>query len=154
MDRRDPESGIFIPECVPPEEGGTSEDGKVLYRREQCHKATKYCWCVEQETGIPIPGISTYNVMPDCDKAKIFKGTHGRGPTSSLLDLHGFLCRFSCVDVLDSVCMPMNSHMNMVSGSSFNTGCPHLQKKSFLQELLDQLSTQMVEHAMNNSGRR
>ena len=65
-----------IPECVAPEDGGTTSDGRVLYRREQCHKATKYCWCVDQETGVPIPGLSTHGVMPDCDniKSKVFKG--------------------------------------------------------------------------------
>ena len=35
-DRLEPEGRIFIPEC--------SEEG--LYRREQCHTATGYCWYV------------------------------------------------------------------------------------------------------------
>ena len=67
-DRTDPESRIFIPECV----------GEGKYRQEQCHKSTGYCWCVDSTTGKPIPGTSTHNVMPDCNKARPreFKGKH------------------------------------------------------------------------------
>ncbi|KAK2193244.1 hypothetical protein NP493_16g05015 [Ridgeia piscesae] len=66
MDRADPEGGIFIPECL--------ENG--LYRNEQCHKSTGYCWCVDQNTGKPIPGTSTQHVTPKCDerKQREFKG--------------------------------------------------------------------------------
>ena len=76
LDRRDPESGIFVPKCVPPEEAGEGADGRVLYRRAQCHKSTGYCWCVEQESGTPIPRTSTHNIMPDCEniRVRLFKG--------------------------------------------------------------------------------
>ncbi|XP_056021674.1 SPARC-related modular calcium-binding protein 1-like isoform X6 [Ostrea edulis] len=40
----DPNGGIYIPQCT--------SDGK--YNIVQCHK---YCWCVNQDTGIPLKGI-------------------------------------------------------------------------------------------------
>ena len=66
-DRSDPDGHIFIPVC---QRGGT------LYRAAQCHAATGYCWCVDQHTGIPIPGFSTRNVTPNCTQLNIntFKG--------------------------------------------------------------------------------
>ena len=66
MDRADPEGGIFIPECL----------ANGLYRNEQCHKSTGYCWCVDQNSGKPIPGTSTQHVTPKCDerKQREFKG--------------------------------------------------------------------------------
>ncbi|KAI0211466.1 hypothetical protein LSAT2_003687 [Lamellibrachia satsuma] len=95
MDRADPEGGIFIPECV----------GNGLYRNDQCHKSTGYCWCVDQNSGKPIPGTSTQHVTPECDerKQREFKG------------------------------------------------CPYPQPKQFLTQILDRLSTEMVEFANNAS---
>lgn len=59
LDRVDPEGHIFVPECE-------SSSGGVLFRRAQCHNSTGYCWCVDERSGIPIPGISTHNATPDC----------------------------------------------------------------------------------------
>ena len=89
MDRSDPESGIFIPECVQPEEEGTGDGGQVLFRQAQCHKSTGYCWCVDQETGMPIQGTSTHQVMPDCNniRTQVFKGT-----TQSQQPMYGRYC--------------------------------------------------------------
>ncbi|XP_064600640.1 SPARC-related modular calcium-binding protein 1-like isoform X3 [Liolophura sinensis] len=57
MDREDPEGKIFIPSC--------SKDG--IYTKAQCHTSTEYCWCVDEKTGKPKPGTSTYKVKPNCD---------------------------------------------------------------------------------------
>ena len=67
LDRVDPEGHIFVPEC---------DQGGVLFRRAQCHNSTGYCWCVDQLTGMPIPGISTHNATPDCSdlNTRRFKG--------------------------------------------------------------------------------
>jgi len=67
LDRADPEGHIFIPVC---------QRGGSLYRAAQCHAATGYCWCVDENTGIPIPGFSTRNVTPNCTQLNIktFKG--------------------------------------------------------------------------------
>lgn len=66
MDRADPEGHIFIPDC----------DTNGLFKRAQCHNSTGYCWCVDEKTGVPIPGISTHNITPDCTdvKTKRLKG--------------------------------------------------------------------------------
>ena len=68
LDRADPEGHIFIPVC---QRGSAS-----LYRTAQCHAATGYCWCVDEITGIPIPGFSTRDVTPNCTQLNIktFKG--------------------------------------------------------------------------------
>jgi len=68
LDRADPEGHIFIPVC---------QRGGSLYQAAQCHAATGYCWCVDENTGIPIPGFSTRNVTPNCTQLNIktFKGT-------------------------------------------------------------------------------
>lgn len=55
-----PKAGIFIPKCTP--------EGK--WARAQCHEATSYCWCVEEDSGRPISGTSTHGVQPTCDFEK------------------------------------------------------------------------------------
>jgi len=67
LDRADPEGHIFIPVC---------QRGGALYRAAQCHGATGYCWCVDENNGIPIPGFSTRNITPNCTQLNIntFKG--------------------------------------------------------------------------------
>uniref|UniRef100_A0A3B3CPV4 SPARC related modular calcium binding 1 n=1 Tax=Oryzias melastigma TaxID=30732 RepID=A0A3B3CPV4_ORYME len=55
------EQDVFIPDCG---SGG-------LYRPVQCHQSTGYCWCVQEETGRPIPGSSTRYRTPDCDGARV-----------------------------------------------------------------------------------
>ena len=40
--------GRFIPRC----------DSDGLYERKQCHGSIGSCWCVNVETGDPIPGTS------------------------------------------------------------------------------------------------
>lgn len=61
----DPENGIFVPECETPER----------YRKEQCHGGrrageTRFCWCVDQKTGSPIPGTSVQDRRPNCTNIK------------------------------------------------------------------------------------
>ncbi|PVD26631.1 hypothetical protein C0Q70_14309 [Pomacea canaliculata] len=54
--REEPEANIYIPRC----------QSNGLWLQAQCHEATEYCWCVEEDTGIPIPGTSTFKVEPNC----------------------------------------------------------------------------------------
>ena len=54
--REEPQANIYIPRC--------QDNG--LWRQAQCHEATQYCWCVHVESGIPIPGIATHRVEPNC----------------------------------------------------------------------------------------
>ncbi|XP_067680108.1 SPARC-related modular calcium-binding protein 1-like isoform X16 [Haliotis asinina] len=56
QDSQEPNANIYIPRC--------QEDGK--WSKAQCHEATQYCWCVEEATGMPIPGTSTHAVEPNC----------------------------------------------------------------------------------------
>ena len=72
-DRNDPDSRIFVPECV---HGG-------LYRKEQCHKHTGYCFCVDERTGVPIPGYSTHNQQPDCSQARAERVLDGKSGACS-----------------------------------------------------------------------
>ncbi|KAG5677833.1 hypothetical protein PVAND_007556 [Polypedilum vanderplanki] len=48
---------LFLPECTP--------DGR--YMRVQCYRSTGYCWCVNEDTGKPIPGTSLKDKRPTCD---------------------------------------------------------------------------------------
>ncbi len=57
LDRLNPSSHVFIPECL------TSGH----FASAQCHEVTGYCWCVNDVTGRPIPGTSTQHVLPDCE---------------------------------------------------------------------------------------
>ena len=52
---------IFIPVC--------QEDGK--FRPEQCHEATNYCWCVDPDSGSPVPGTSVFNAHPRCQTTTV-----------------------------------------------------------------------------------
>ncbi|XP_070181963.1 SPARC-related modular calcium-binding protein 1-like isoform X12 [Littorina saxatilis] len=54
--REEPTANIYIPRC--------QDNG--LWSQAQCHEATQYCWCVSEDSGIPIPGIATYRVEPNC----------------------------------------------------------------------------------------
>lgn len=54
---QDPDGGTFIPACT--------DEGK--WSRAQCHKSSQFCWCVDENTGSPIPGTSTHKIQPDCD---------------------------------------------------------------------------------------
>lgn len=54
--REEPTANIYIPRC----------QSSGLWRQAQCHEATQYCWCVSEDTGVPIPGTSTYKVEPNC----------------------------------------------------------------------------------------
>lgn len=56
-DMENPTAAIFIPRC--------QENG--LWAKGQCHTGTNYCWCVDENTGKPIPRSATYNVDPKCD---------------------------------------------------------------------------------------
>ena len=58
LDKLEPEGHVFIPSCL-----ATGE-----YAPAQCHTSTGYCWCVDDVTGRPIPGTSTHDVTPNCDK--------------------------------------------------------------------------------------
>ncbi|BFZ07410.1 hypothetical protein BsWGS_10449 [Bradybaena similaris] len=53
---QEPNAKHYIPTCTP--------DG--LWEKAQCHQSTGYCWCVKEDTGIPIPGTATYRVKPNC----------------------------------------------------------------------------------------
>ncbi|KAI5729773.1 hypothetical protein M8J76_006479 [Diaphorina citri] len=48
---------MYVPECT--------LDGR--YKRVQCYNSTGYCWCVEEDTGKPIPGTSVKDSNPKCD---------------------------------------------------------------------------------------
>ncbi|XP_060072241.1 SPARC-related modular calcium-binding protein 1-like isoform X2 [Ylistrum balloti] len=68
---QDPDGGTFIPACT--------DEGK--WNRAQCHKSSQFCWCVDENTGSPIPGTSTHKIQPTCDmeseremKVRIFTG--------------------------------------------------------------------------------
>jgi len=50
-------SEFYVPECAP--------DGR--YQTIQCYKITGYCWCVDEESGKPIPGTSVKDQVPKCD---------------------------------------------------------------------------------------
>uniref|UniRef100_A0A8D8PQ46 SPARC-related modular calcium-binding protein 1 n=2 Tax=Cacopsylla melanoneura TaxID=428564 RepID=A0A8D8PQ46_9HEMI len=50
---------MYVPECT--------LDGR--YKRVQCYNSTGYCWCVEEDTGKPIPGTSVKDSNPKCDIA-------------------------------------------------------------------------------------
>ncbi len=56
---RQPSSGVYIPKCK----------GDGTYAEVQCHKATNYCWCVNQE-GKPIPGSSVRGKQINCRTTK------------------------------------------------------------------------------------
>ncbi|XP_060563303.1 SPARC-related modular calcium-binding protein 1-like isoform X13 [Ruditapes philippinarum] len=57
QEKDNPKAGIFVPKCTP--------EGK--WSRAQCHDATGYCWCVEENSGRPITGTSTHGEHPKCD---------------------------------------------------------------------------------------
>ena len=63
----EPLANVYIPRCL--------EDGR--WRQSQCHNATRYCWCVEEDSGIPIPGMATYNVEPNCTVKKVDRKMKG-----------------------------------------------------------------------------
>ncbi|XP_058254641.1 SPARC-related modular calcium-binding protein 1 isoform X5 [Hemibagrus wyckioides] len=54
--RQNPKEDIFVPDCGP----------HGLFKPVQCHQSTGYCWCVQVETGRPIPGTSTRYKKPEC----------------------------------------------------------------------------------------
>jgi len=93
LDAADPEGHIFIPVCE--ERGG----GGALYAAAQCHAATGYCWCVDRQTGVPIPGLATRNVTPNCTQldTDTFRGTT-RSPTYRSR-AHSVLCVFAVLAV-------------------------------------------------------
>lgn len=74
-EKNHPDGQIFVPECV---EGG-------LYKKDQCHKYTGYCWCVDERTGKPIPGYSTRHKPPDCSQAKPERELKGQGQSAKAL---------------------------------------------------------------------
>uniref|UniRef100_A0A674IHU2 SPARC related modular calcium binding 1 n=1 Tax=Terrapene triunguis TaxID=2587831 RepID=A0A674IHU2_9SAUR len=50
--QRHQQEGTFVPEC----------EGDGTYKPVQCHQATGYCWCMQADTGRPVPGTSTRSV--------------------------------------------------------------------------------------------
>ncbi|KAF5895647.1 SPARC-related modular calcium-binding protein 1 isoform X4, partial [Clarias magur] len=54
--RLSPREGVFIPDCGP----------HGLFKPVQCHQSTGYCWCVQVDTGRPIPGTSVRDKKPEC----------------------------------------------------------------------------------------
>ncbi|CAH1392475.1 unnamed protein product [Nezara viridula] len=52
---------LFIPECT--------ADGR--YEKTQCYKSTGYCWCVNEDSGKPIPGTSRKYINPKCDTLQL-----------------------------------------------------------------------------------
>ncbi|XP_014666205.1 PREDICTED: SPARC-related modular calcium-binding protein 1-like [Priapulus caudatus] len=63
---RDPEGGVFVPMCA-------DDEDTALFQEAQCHASTGYCWCVDPNTGRPIPGTSTQHQTPDCEAVKLEK---------------------------------------------------------------------------------
>uniref|UniRef100_A0A3Q3MRD4 SPARC related modular calcium binding 2 n=1 Tax=Mastacembelus armatus TaxID=205130 RepID=A0A3Q3MRD4_9TELE len=55
--RQHKNDAVFVPDCG---QGG-------LYKPVQCHPSTGYCWCVQVDTGRPLPGTSTRYEQPKCD---------------------------------------------------------------------------------------
>ncbi|KAK3787470.1 hypothetical protein RRG08_025735 [Elysia crispata] len=53
---QEPNAKHYIPAC----------QSNGMWEKAQCHKETGYCWCVQENTGTPIPGTATYRVKPDC----------------------------------------------------------------------------------------
>ncbi|XP_067941574.1 SPARC-related modular calcium-binding protein 2-like isoform X2 [Watersipora subatra] len=53
-------SGIVIYRCKP--------DGR--YEEVQCQNSTGYCWCVNPDTGVPIPQTSTQHARPQCESER------------------------------------------------------------------------------------
>lgn len=53
--RQNSKEKFYIPECTP--------DGR--YHRVQCYSG--YCWCVQQDSGMTIPGTSSKDHMPNCN---------------------------------------------------------------------------------------
>ncbi|XP_077301993.1 uncharacterized protein LOC143922567 isoform X3 [Arctopsyche grandis] len=47
----------YVPECT--------ADGR--YRRIQCYPQTGYCWCVNEDSGVPISGTAIKDEPPKCD---------------------------------------------------------------------------------------
>lgn len=65
-------SALYIPECT--------ADGR--YNKLQCYNSTGYCWCVNEDTGKPIPGTSAKDRRPACDTlAPTMKGKLGSLPS-------------------------------------------------------------------------
>lgn len=48
---------LFLPACT----------GDGRYEQVQCYRSTGYCWCVNEDTGKPIPGTSMKDKRPQCD---------------------------------------------------------------------------------------
>uniref|UniRef100_A0A8C0GPN2 Uncharacterized protein n=1 Tax=Chelonoidis abingdonii TaxID=106734 RepID=A0A8C0GPN2_CHEAB len=55
------QEGTFVPEC----------EGDDTYKPIQCHQATGYCWCVQANTGRPVPGTSTRSVSSAQDHVAV-----------------------------------------------------------------------------------
>ena len=54
---KEPNANIYIPACQP----------NGMWDKAQCHNVTRICWCVEQKTGMPIPGTtSSFEQEPNC----------------------------------------------------------------------------------------
>ncbi|XP_050406400.1 SPARC-related modular calcium-binding protein 2 isoform X4 [Patella vulgata] len=77
--REEPQANIYIPRCT--------DNGK--WAKAQCHEATQYCWCVEEEKGTPIPGTSTFKQEPNCtmQKERDMKGCPFQIKRKFLMDL-------------------------------------------------------------------
>lgn len=65
-------SALYIPECT--------ADGR--YNKLQCYNSTGYCWCVNEDTGKPIPGTSAKDRRPACDT--LAPTMKGKGELGSL----------------------------------------------------------------------
>ncbi|XP_041353143.1 SPARC-related modular calcium-binding protein 1-like isoform X2 [Gigantopelta aegis] len=54
---KEPNANIYIPAC----------QTNGMWDKAQCHNVTRICWCVEQKTGMPIPGTtSSFEQEPNC----------------------------------------------------------------------------------------
>ena len=51
--------GSYVPQC--------EEDGR--FSAVQCHGSTGYCWCVAEDTGVPVSDMVRFG-MPECSKCR------------------------------------------------------------------------------------
>ncbi|XP_012944730.2 SPARC-related modular calcium-binding protein 1 [Aplysia californica] len=81
---QEPNAKPFIPVCT----------AKGDWEKAQCH-STGHCWCVQEKTGIPIPGTATYRVKPNCtfENEREMKGCPFEQKRRFLVDLIGDLTR-------------------------------------------------------------
>lgn len=91
---------MYVPECT--------SDGR--YKRVQCYNSTGYCWCVEEDTGKPIPGTSVKDSNPKCDVTHV--------PVRPMKGCSGHTKREFLKSLMEYFMSTMLSQKNSTSSSS------------------------------------